>query len=82
MDMQATLAIRADVPLAVQRDVIRALPYLFGDLRGRAEGAARPDQGIAMRHPDIGDRASGHRIVPMAPDAGCAKPVLTEEVMS
>ncbi len=35
-----------------------------------------------MRHPDIGDRASGHRIVPMAPDAGCAKPVLTEEVMS
>ena len=35
-----------------------------------------------MRHPDIGHRASGHRIVPKAPDAGCAKPVLTQEVMS
>ncbi len=26
MDMQATLAIRADVPLAVQRDVIQPFP--------------------------------------------------------
>ena len=35
-----------------------------------------------MRHPDIGHPDSGHRIVPMAPNACCAKPVLTQEVMS
>ena len=35
-----------------------------------------------MRHPDIGHRASGDRIVSRAPAAGCAKPVLTQEVMS
>ena len=35
-----------------------------------------------MRHPDIGHRASGHRIVPRAPDADRAKPVLTQKVMS
>ncbi len=35
-----------------------------------------------MRHPDIGHRASCHRIVPRAPDVGCAKRVLTQEVMS
>ena len=34
-----------------------------------------------MRHPDIGHRASGHRIVPGAAAGGCAKPVLTQEVM-
>ena len=35
-----------------------------------------------MRHPGIGHRASGQRIAAGAPAAGCAKPVLTQEVMS
>ncbi len=35
-----------------------------------------------MRHPDIGRRASGQRIVPGAPAAGWARSVLTQEVMS
>ena len=41
---QATLAIRARVPLDVLRDVIQPFPTFSGDLRGRAQGAARPAQ--------------------------------------
>jgi hypothetical protein len=29
-----------------------------------------------------GERTAGHRIVPRAPDAGCAKPIRTQEVTS
>ena len=41
---QATLAIRARVPLDVLRDTIQPFPTLLGDLRRRAEGAARRDR--------------------------------------
>ena len=66
---QATLAIRARVPIPVLRDVIQPFPT-FSEIYVAALKALRgPDQGIAMRHPDIGHRASGHRIVPGVP--GC-----------
>ena len=41
---QATLAIRARVPLAVLRDTIQPSPTFSEDLRRRAEGSAQRDQ--------------------------------------
>ena len=49
---QATLAIRAQVPLDVLRDVDPALPHLLRDLRGRAQGPRGPDH----RRPPAGRR--------------------------
>ena len=43
---QATLAIRARVPLEVAARHHPALPHLLGDLRRRAEGAPRRDHGL------------------------------------
>jgi hypothetical protein len=40
---QATLAIRARVPLEVLRDIIQPFPHLLRDLRRRAGGPPRRD---------------------------------------
>ena len=54
---QATLAIRAHVPLDVLRRHDPAVPDVLGDLRRRAQGAARRDRG----HPQVGRRRAADR---------------------
>ena len=52
---QATLAIRAHVPLGVLIDTIQPFPTFSGGLPGRREGARLPHRG-GDRHDHLGDR--------------------------
>jgi hypothetical protein len=53
---QATLAIRARVPLEVLRDIIQPFPHLLRDLRRRAGGL--PTAGSQRRHLSLGHQRS------------------------